>query len=35
VVRLASEPRRLRALALGLGALHGTALALVWSAFAG
>ena len=35
VVRLFAAPRRLRVAALGLGALHGTALVLVWTAFAG
>jgi hypothetical protein len=35
VVRLLAAPRRLRVAALGLGALHGTAVALVWTAFAG
>jgi len=35
VVRLLAAPRRLRVAALGLGALHGTALVLVWTAFAG
>jgi hypothetical protein len=34
-VRLLAAPRRLRVAALGLGALHGTALVLVWTAFAG
>jgi hypothetical protein len=34
-VRLLAGPRRLRVAALGLGALHGTAAALVWTAFAG
>jgi hypothetical protein len=34
-VRLLATPGRLRLAALGLGALHGTALVLVWTAFAG
>jgi hypothetical protein len=34
-VRLLATPRRLRVAALGLGALHGTAAVLVWTAFAG
>lgn len=34
-VRLLARPGRLRFFALGLGALHGTALVLVWTAFAG
>lgn len=35
MVRLFAAPGRLRVAALGLGALHGTALVLVWTAFAG
>lgn len=35
LVRLLAAPGRLRLFALGLGALHGTALVLVWTAFAG
>ena len=35
VARLLAAPGRLRLAALGLGALHGTALVLVWTAFAG
>lgn len=34
-VRLLARPGRLRLAALGLGALHGTAVVLVWTAFAG
>jgi hypothetical protein len=34
-VRLVAPPRRLRVAALGLGALHGAAVVLVWTAFAG
>jgi hypothetical protein len=34
-VRLGAASRRLGAAALGLGALHGTAVVLVWTAFAG
>ncbi len=34
-VRLLAPSRRLRVAALGLGALHGTAAVLVWTAFAG
>lgn len=34
-LRLGSRAGRLRTGALGLGALHGTAAALVWAAFAG
>lgn len=35
MVRISAAPGRLRLAALGLGALHGTALVLVWTAFAG
>lgn len=34
-VRLLATPGRLRLAALGLGALHGVAVVLVWTAFAG
>jgi hypothetical protein len=34
-VRLWAAPRRLRVAALALGVLHGAALVLVWTAFAG
>ncbi len=35
VLRLADAPRRLHVAALGLGAVHGLAVVLVWTAFAG
>jgi hypothetical protein len=35
VLRLVTGPRHLRTAALGLGALHGTAVMLVWTAFEG
>jgi hypothetical protein len=34
-LRLFASPRHLRTAALGLGALHGTAVVLVWTAFGG